>query len=197
MIGATLAAVSEQAKRPRAGTAPRVLGRGRFLTLFDDDGWEYVSRPNVTGIVVIVAVTDDDKLLLVEQWRPAVRNRVVELPAGLVGDVDAHEALDVAAGRELREETGFAAREMVPIGTGPIAVGVSDETISFFHARHLTRVGAGGGDATEAITVQEVPLAELPVFLDGRAAAGLAVDPKIYAGLFLAGLAQLPEKRAR
>jgi ADP-ribose pyrophosphatase len=179
--------VSEQAKRPRAETEPRVLGRGRYLTLIDDGGWEYVTRPNVTGIVVIVAITVDRKLLLVEQWRPAVRNRVIELPAGLVGDVDPDEPLDVAASRELVEETGFAAREMVPIGTGPIAVGVSDEMISFFEARDLTRVGPGGGDATEEITVHQVPIGEVRRFLAARAAEGLAVDPKIYAGLCLAG----------
>ena len=108
-----------------------------------------------------------------------------------VGDVDAGETLIVAAARELIEETGFAAREMVPLAAGPVAVGVSDETISFFQARDLTRVGAGGGDASEQITTHEVPLAELRRFLAARAADGLAVDPKIYAGLFLVG-AQVP-----
>ena len=184
--------MSEQAKRPRAEGEPRVLGRGRFLTLVDDGGWEYVTRPEVTGIVVIVAVTSDGKLLLVEQWRPAVRNRVIELPAGLVGDVDAHEPFAVAAARELVEETGFAAREMVPIGTGPIAVGVSDEMISFFRALEPTRVGPGGGDASEEITVHEVPLGELRGFLAARTADGLAVDLKIHAGLFLAGVEVAP-----
>jgi ADP-ribose pyrophosphatase len=165
----------------------RVLGSGRYLTLLDDAGWEYVTRPNIKGIVVIVAITDDDKLLLVEQYRPAVGGKVIELPAGLVGDIDAGESLIVAAERELVEETGFAARELVALAEGPIAVGVSDETISFFRAVDLTRVGAGGGDATEAITVHEVPLGELHPFLAARAAEGLAVDPKIYAGLCLAG----------
>ena len=55
------------------------MARGRYLTFIDDGGWEYVIRPQVTGIVVIVAVTDDDRVLLVEQWRPAVRKRVIEL----------------------------------------------------------------------------------------------------------------------
>ena len=166
----------------------RVLGSGRYLTLLDDAGWEYVVRPNVKGIVVIVAITDDEKLLLVEQHRPAVGNRVIELPAGLVGDIDAGESLIVAAERELVEETGFAAGEMVALAEGPIAVGVSDETISFFHARAPRRVGAGGGDASEQITTHEVPLGELRRFLADRAAAGLAIDPKIYAGLFLVGV---------
>ncbi len=169
----------------------RVLGRGRYLTLLDDNGWEYVTRPNIKGVVVIVAITDDDKLLLVEQHRPAVGRKVIELPAGLVGDVDAEESLSAAAERELIEETGFAAGEMVALAEGPVAVGVSDETISFFRARTPRRVGAGGGDASEEITTHEVPLPELRRFLSDRAAAGTAVDPKIYAGLFLAG-AHLP-----
>jgi len=45
-----------------------------------------------------------------------------------------------------------------------------------------------GGDASEEITTHEVPIPELRRFLADRAAAGLAVDPKIYAGLFLVGV---------
>lgn len=170
-----------------AGENRRVLANGKYLTLVDDHGWEYVTRAGITGIVVIVAVTDDEKLLLVEQHRPAVGKRVIELPAGLVGDGDGHagETLQSAAVRELAEETGFAAREMELLAEGPIAVGISDEIISFFHARGLTRVGPGGGDATEQITVHQVRLARLRPFLATCAAGGLAVDPKIYAGLYL------------
>src|SRR3954466_616136 len=134
---------------------PRVIAKGRWLTFIDDAGWEYVTRPNVTGIVVIVAVTADQRLVLVEQYRPAVQQRVIELPAGLVGDVDGRqtESLADAAARELDEETGYRAAEMVPLFEGPVAVGVSDETVAFFEARGLARVGAGGGDATGAIGV--------------------------------------------
>ena len=168
----------------------RVLAKGRYLTLVDEGGWEYVTRPHITGIVVIVALTDDRRLLLVEQYRRAVHKHVIELPAGLVGDVDGHhaESLADAAARELEEETGYAAAEMVTLFEGPIAVGVSDEIVSFFEARGLSRVGAGGGDDTEDITVHEVPLDKLQAFLAAKREAGLGIDPKIYAGLFLAGV---------
>jgi ADP-ribose pyrophosphatase len=167
----------------------KVLCEGRFLTLIDDNGWEYVTRHGVAGIVVIVAITDGGKLVLVEQHRPAVRRRVIELPAGLVGDAADRraEGLAEAAHRELEEETGYAAREMAVLTEGPTAVGVSDESVTFFHARGLTRVGPGGGDDTEDITVHEVPLADVGTFLaDGRR-RGLLVDAKIYAGLYLVG----------
>ena len=170
-----------------------MLAKGRFLTFIDEGGWEYVTRPGVTGIVVIVAVTDEQRLVLVEQYRPAVHQRVIELPAGLGGDADGRrgESMGDAAARELEEETGYRAGEMVALFEGPIAVGVSDEVVSFFHARGLTRVGAGGGDETEDITVHEVPLAGLRAFLAAQQAQGRAIDPKIYAGLFLAGV-QVP-----
>ena len=168
----------------------RVLAKGRYLTLVDEGGWEYVTRVGVTGIVVIVALTEDRRLVLVEQYRRAVHKHVIELPAGLVGDVDGHaaESLLDAAKREMEEETGYAAAEMVRLFEGPIAVGVSDEIVSFFEARGLSRVGAGGGDDTEDITVHEVPLDKLQAFLAAKLEAGLGIDPKIYAGLFLAGV---------
>ena len=171
--------------------SPRVLGEGKYIKLVSENGWEYATRPNVTGIVVIVPVTDDGKLILVEQPRMAVHNRVVELPAGMVGDVQPDETLAAAAARELIEETGFAAREIVLLAEGPTAVGMSDEIISFYEARGLTRVGPGGGDDSEDITVHEVPLPEVRRFLAAKTAEGRCVDPKIYAGLFLAGL-QIP-----
>jgi ADP-ribose pyrophosphatase len=170
----------------------RVLAQGKYLTLVDDGGWEFVTRHRVTGIVVLVAITPERELVLVEQHRAPVGASVIELPAGLVGDIPGHEAesLAVAAHRELVEETGFEAREMRALGAGPIAVGISDEVLTFFEARGLRRVGPGGGDDTEDIEVHVVPLATLETFLEAKRAGGRAVDPKIYAGLYLAGEAR-------
>ncbi len=59
---------------------------GRFLRLVKRGRWEYATRKTVTGVVAIVAMTADDKVIIVEQGRPPAGGRVIELPAGLAGD---------------------------------------------------------------------------------------------------------------
>src|SRR5205085_12602765 len=91
---------------------PTVLYDGKHIQLVRRDRWEYARRKNLTGIVAIVAVTGDGKLILVEQYRPPVGARGIELPAGLAGDAagEESEALAAAARRELLQETGYGAR---------------------------------------------------------------------------------------
>src|SRR4051812_22417920 len=92
----------------------KTLCDGKHIRLVQKGKWEFVERKKVSGIVGIVAVTDDGKLILVEQFRPPVNKRVIEIPAGLAGDVAGREeeSLETAARRELLEETGYEAREM-------------------------------------------------------------------------------------
>jgi ADP-ribose pyrophosphatase len=164
----------------------KILARGRYLEFVDESGWEYVRRTGASGVVVIVATTDDGALVLVEQPRIAIHRRAVELPAGLVGDLSGSEgeSLELAARRELEEETGFRAARWRRLAEGPASVGLSAEMVTFFRATGLTRVGAGGGDDTEDITVHLTPLADVPAFLAEKAAAGAAIDPKVFAGLY-------------
>ena len=161
------------------------IGVGRFLRLRVRDGWEYVERPNIRGIAVIVAVTDDAKLLLVEQYRASVDRRVISLPAGLVGDLPGQEDEDLAVGaiRELEEETGYRAERMEPLVAGPHAVGSTSEVATFMRARGLHKVSAGG---EQDIVVHEVLLAEAPRWLEQQAGTERLVDPKTYAGLYFA-----------
>jgi ADP-ribose pyrophosphatase len=56
------------------------LYRGKFLALVKEEHWEYVERVNATGVVVIIAVTGEQKLLLVEQYRIPLHSRTIELP---------------------------------------------------------------------------------------------------------------------
>ena len=161
-----------------------VLGEGRHLRLVRRDGWEFVARPEITGIVVILAVTDADEVVLVEQWRPPVAARVVDMPAGLVGD-RGDEPFEAAARRELEEETGFFAERLEPLTEAAPSAGLSTEVITFYRAHGLERVGAGGGDETEDIEVHLVPRAGIGTWLEEKRAHGVLVDAKLYAGLYL------------
>ncbi len=168
----------------RAGE--KILKAGRYIHLLACDTWEYVRRANCSGIVIILAVTEKQHIVLVEQYRVPVGGPVIELPAGLVNDRPGkkHETLTAAAKRELWEETGYRARRMVKLTEGPAASGSSSDIIVFFKAEGLRKTGEGGGDDSEAIIVHEVPLAEVPSWLRQKRRQGLYVDPKIYTGLY-------------
>ena len=165
------------------------LGEGAFLRLRRKGRWEYVERVNATGVVAMLAITDDDEVILVEQFRPAVGQNVLELPAGLVGDVEGDDSMEAAANRELEEETGFRAAEVTPLVEIPSSAGLTTETTVLYRCSGLTRVGEGGGDETEDILVHLVPRADVAAFVAGW--KGL-IDGKVFAGLYHAGVHGIP-----
>jgi ADP-ribose pyrophosphatase len=171
---------------------PETLAEGKFIRLVRQGKWEYAKRKGVSGIVAIVAVTDDRKLVLVEQDRPPVGKRVIELPAGLAGDQAGHETEDLAdaARRELLEETGYEARGVERVAEGAASAGMTDEVITLFRATGLKKTGDAKGDGSEDITVHEVALDGVTAWLDTRAAEGKLVDLKVYAGLYFARAAR-------
>ena len=164
----------------------QTLAEGKHVRLVRQGDWEFARRNNTTGIVGIVAVTEDGKLLLVEQFRPPVGKRVVELPAGLVGDAAGHEteSLAAAAQRELLEETGYEAADLIRVAEGPPSAGLSDEVITMFVGMRARKVGEAHGDGNEEITLHEVPLADVPDWLAGKQREGCLIDLKIYCGLY-------------
>jgi len=169
----------------------KTLYRGRYLSLHEIDHWEFVSRSNASGVVVILAVTPADELVLVEQFRIPVDSHVIELPAGLVGDqADPDESLLLAAERELLEETGYEARQMKLLMSCPSSAGMSAEVITFVRATGLCKVAAGGGDNSEEIIVHLVPLNSVDRWLGEQQAAGKPLDPKIFSALYWLGAHQ-------
>ena len=167
-------------------TSQTILYTGKFLTLIKEGHWEYVDRVNATGAAIIIGVTTEQKVLLVEQYRIPVHARTIELPAGIIGDEpgDTNETSIAAARRELLEETGYAAGRIEAVTTGPSCSGITSERVTLFRAFDLHRTEKGGVVAHEDITVHEIPLVEVVKWLEAKATTGVLIDPKIYAGLF-------------
>ncbi len=165
-------------------TETRTLFNGRFLRLMQQGRWEYAERCNAASAVIVVALTPEDRVVFVEQFRVPVGQRSIEMPAGLVGDLGENESVETAAQRELLEETGWRAERIEYLMAGPSSSGMSNEIIAFVRAHGLTREHAGGGDDSENITVHEIPRAEAAKWLDAQRRAGYSIDPKLYAGLY-------------
>lgn len=160
------------------------LYKGKYLALVKEGHWEYADRVGATGAAIILAVTPEQKLLVVEQHRIPVHARTIELPAGITGDEGEGESGAEAAKRELLEETGYEAAKIEELTTGPASSGLTSETVTLFLATDLKRVHAGGGIENEKITVHEAPLNEIDAWLAKKRVEGCLIDPKLYAGLY-------------
>ncbi len=160
-----------------------ILYNGRFLNLVLDGRWEYCERVDNTRAVMVFALTPDDKVLLVEEYRPPIASRCLCFPAGLSGD-EGPESDELAARRELLEETGYETARMRYLFSGPSSPGLTSESLSFYLADGLRRVGKGGGVGGENIIVHEAPLADIDSWLAARVAEGIVLDPRIFCGLY-------------
>ena len=130
------------------------------------------------GAVAMVALDDQQRVVLVKQYRHAVRGLVIEIPAGkLDGDEDPLEG----AQRELREETGFRAGRFERLGSFYPAPAWSTEFVYLYLATDLTP-GPTQLEADEAIELLHVPLAEAIELIQ----SGAIRDGKTIAALLLA-----------
>ncbi len=170
------------------------------------DGWEYVHRPRSCQGVTIVAVTPENKIVLVEQHRTPLGRSAVELPAGLVeGSAgDEAEAVEAAVRRELLEETGYTCDRVVVVAAGSSTPGLTDEINALCLAQGLHRADDAIGSLDcgdgvtrharqqgvrqegERITVYEAPVDRAREWLDRRSREGAVVDLKVFAGLYFA-----------
>lgn len=165
-----------------------VIAEGKWLRLVRRGKWEYAQRVIGTRAAVIIACTDASEMILIEQPRPAVGGVVIELPAGLIGDIEGaeDEAPEVAAARELEEETGYRPKRLEQVAAGTSTAGLSDERLIIYLAHGVERVGEGGGDEHEDISVHLVPLTKVESWLAARERDGAVIDLKIWSGLYFA-----------
>jgi 8-oxo-dGDP phosphatase len=142
------------------------------------------------GAVAIVAMDDDDNVVLVYQYRHALGRRLWELPAGLldIGGEPAH----LTAARELKEEAGLHAdtwQVLVDLVTSP---GFSDESVRVYLATGLTEIDQPETHDEEAdMKVQRYPLAEaIRNVLSGEIVNSIAVAGILAAHAVSTGVAQ-------
>lgn len=131
------------------------------------------------GAVAAVAITEDDRVIMVRQYRYACDRVVLELPAGKIdkGETDPEAAMR----RELKEETGYEAAEVKYLGCINPSVAYSEEVIHLYLMTGLTP-GQQSLDEDEALDVEAMPFDEVY----RMAAQGELSDAKTVAGIFMA-----------
>ncbi len=145
-------------------TASELKFDGKILHLYRDD----IELPNGkpaerevirhVGAVCVIPVTDDGMAVMERQYRYPVDEVILEIPAGkLDSKEEDHES---AARRELEEETGYQAEELIPLGKFYPACAYSDETIWMYLAKGL-KMGDRHPDADEFLDVELIPLKDL------------------------------------
>lgn len=139
--------------------------------------WECIRHP---GGALAVPVTDDGKLVLVRQYRFAVKGRLLEFPAGTI-EIDEDPAITIK--REIEEETGYRANKWHDLGRFPLAPGYSDEYIYAFLAQDLEKLEQPPAqDDDEDIEVVLMSFAEFEkAILEGD-----EIDAKSISSYFLA-----------
>jgi ADP-ribose pyrophosphatase len=157
---------------------PEIMWAGKFVRALRRGKWEYASRANDINAVVILAEYDG-KVILIDQPRVAPDCRCVELPAGLVGDVDANATVEATAISELEEETGFTAARIERLGEFYASPGMLAESFTLVRAHGVRKIGEGGGDEHEDINVHLVARADIPNFIEQKRAEGFGVDVKL------------------
>jgi ADP-ribose pyrophosphatase len=90
---------------------------------------------NHNPTVAIVAINDKNEILLIKQYRAAVKKNLLEIPAGSLDNLE--ESPAVCAQRELAEETGFQAKTLIKLFEGYLLPGYCNEYMYFFLAQDL------------------------------------------------------------
>lgn len=157
----------------------QTVWQGKFITAKVKGKWEYVSRARGIKAAVILAIDDEQHVILVEQFRVPLGRACIELPAGLIGDNGESENATDAAVRELEEETGYRAARMDTLGEYYSSPGMVSESFTLLRASGLTKVGPGGGVDGEDITVHRVPITGIGQFIAESRARGLGIDVRL------------------
>lgn len=152
----------------------KTVFEGRYLRIVEkvissegrqDRAWETLERTNVhgSGAVVIIALTKDGELVFEKNWRAPIESSVIQFPAGLT-DIEG-ETEEEAARRELLEETGYVAKELIPVFLSPLSAALTGTRAMHFFAPGVEFEGKPAGDDIEQIEVLKVPVDKADDFM--------------------------------
>ena len=141
---------------------PQLMWEGKYVRALKRDKWEYASRTSNIGAVVILA-EHDGNVILVEQPRVPPDCRCIELPAGLVGDLDPNATIEDTAIRELEEETGFTAERVERLGEFFSSPGMLSEGFTLVRAHGVRKLDTHVAETADANHADFLARAGIPV----------------------------------
>lgn len=130
------------------------------------------------GAAAVLPFLPDGRVVLIRQYRHAAGGFIVEVPAG---KLDRGEPPERCAEREIEEETGWRAGQLVPLGSILTTPGFTDEVIWLYEAHALSR-GDQALESDEVLETMEVPFEQAVAMVRG----GEITDAKSVASILLA-----------
>jgi 8-oxo-dGTP pyrophosphatase MutT (NUDIX family) len=109
--------------------------------------------------VNVIPLTSDEQVVMIEQWRHGTRTIELETPGGMIDD---GEAVEAAGRRELREETGYEAGQIISLGAAHPNPAIQGNRQHYVLATTCRKTTEPNLDRAEDITVKLVPLADVP-----------------------------------
>jgi len=157
--------------RVREDISQRTDGvRGTFYVLENPD-W-----------VNIIAVTKDEQVLLIEQFRHGTENVILEIPGGMI---DKGESPEAAAKRELLEETGHSSHKWVLLGRSHPNPAIQNNSVYHYLALDCEKTGDVSFDEHENIATKLVPLSEVSKLIaDGKITHSLVIAAFFYLSIW-------------
>ncbi|MCK6263450.1 NUDIX hydrolase [Vibrio sp. ZSDE26] len=146
----------------------KLIHKWKQISLIEEDihlpNGQNISHTTIShpGAAVILPISSNGELVLINQFRPSLKKWLLELPAGTI---EADEQPLQCAQRELEEETGYSAKEWIALGQVTPLAGFCDEIQHLYVAKNLEKTSRFDCDLDEVIEVVTMPIEQVNQFI--------------------------------